>query len=199
MENIVYITAPRDWFDYLATGATLLLSAIAVIIAVGTARRQNKIALFEKRYDVYDQLFECITNLRKLTESLYTLKNAENTKTIIKENILRREGIIITRIEQIEEFSDAICLEYYFKRSILDMKYIQQAGLIFHIDSVNTEFLKYLTVGYSQLRPQMIEVLQGQRIQISVEDIEVQMPDLLTNSRDALAEQLGKQMKISKK
>ena len=199
MENIIYVAAPRDWFDYISSILTFAFSLVAIIIAVSTARRQNKIALFEKRYDVFDKLSECLTNLRYLTESLYKLENVENAKTIIKENILRREGIIITRIEQIDEFSDGICLGYYFKRSIEDMKYIQQAGLIFDIDSVNKKFLKYLMVGYSQLRPQMIEVLQGQRVQISVEDIEVQMPDLLTNSRDALAEQLGKQMKISKK
>lgn len=53
MENIVYIAAPRDWFDYLTTGATLLLSVIAVFIAVSTARQQNKIALFEKRFSAY--------------------------------------------------------------------------------------------------------------------------------------------------
>ena len=53
MENVVYIAAARDWFDYLATGATLLLSVIAVIIAVSTAKQQNKIALFDKRYSAF--------------------------------------------------------------------------------------------------------------------------------------------------
>ena len=57
MGNIVYIVAPRDWFDYLATGATLLLSAIAVIIAVSTARQQNKIALFKERHETYQIIY----------------------------------------------------------------------------------------------------------------------------------------------
>lgn len=49
MENVIYVAALHDWFDYLATGATLLFSAIAVIIAVSTANRQNRIALFKER------------------------------------------------------------------------------------------------------------------------------------------------------
>ena len=61
MENIVYVAAPRDWFDYLATGATLVLSIIAVIIAVSTARKQNKIAVFDKRYDIYQCLLKIVS------------------------------------------------------------------------------------------------------------------------------------------
>ncbi len=57
MDSIIYVAVPRDWFDYLATGATLLLSVIAVVIAVGTARRQNKIALFKERYDTFQIIY----------------------------------------------------------------------------------------------------------------------------------------------
>lgn len=56
MESMYLVAVQRDWFDCLATGATLLVSVIAVIIAVGTARRQNKIALFEKRFLVLQYL-----------------------------------------------------------------------------------------------------------------------------------------------
>lgn len=56
MENIVYIATPRDLFDYLATGATVLLSAIAIIISVSTARRQNKIALLQQRQRIFDEM-----------------------------------------------------------------------------------------------------------------------------------------------
>ena len=76
MENIVYVAAPRDWFDYLATGATLVLSIIAVIIAVSTARKQNKIAVFDKRYDIYQCLLKIVSFSDEL--KLNTKKNAQD-------------------------------------------------------------------------------------------------------------------------
>lgn len=60
MSNMYIVTVQRDLFDYFATGITLLLSIIAVIIAVSTARKQNKIALFEKRFVVYREFQNCI-------------------------------------------------------------------------------------------------------------------------------------------
>lgn len=56
MSDIYFVAVQRDLFDYFATGITLLLSVIAVFIAVSTARKQNKIALFEKRFVVYREL-----------------------------------------------------------------------------------------------------------------------------------------------
>ena len=75
MGNIVCAAAPRDWFDYLATLAPLVLSAIAVIISVSTARRQNRIALFEKRYVVYI----CLLKIKIYSERIAAirLKNKE--------------------------------------------------------------------------------------------------------------------------
>ena len=70
MENIVYITAPRDWFDYLATGATLLFSIVAAIIAVSTARRQNRIALFEKRDYTYRYIQNMVSGWLVLADSI---------------------------------------------------------------------------------------------------------------------------------
>lgn len=61
MENVIYIAAPRDWFDYLAILAPLALSAIAVIIAVSTARKQNKIALFDKRFLALEYLSKVLS------------------------------------------------------------------------------------------------------------------------------------------
>jgi len=61
-----FVTIQRDWFDYLATGATLLLSVIAVIIAVNTATRQNKIALFEKRFLV----LQCLGNVLRFSDEI---------------------------------------------------------------------------------------------------------------------------------
>lgn len=46
----------RDWVDYLAIFAPFVLSIVAVWVSVSTARRQNKIALFEKRFVFYCEL-----------------------------------------------------------------------------------------------------------------------------------------------
>ena len=59
-ENMYQVIVQRDWFDYLATGVTLLLSVVAVAIAVSTAKRQNKIALFDKRFSVITTLMQII-------------------------------------------------------------------------------------------------------------------------------------------
>lgn len=56
MSDMYYVAIQRDLLDYFATGITLLLSVIAVIIAVSTAKRQNKIALFDKRFVVLESL-----------------------------------------------------------------------------------------------------------------------------------------------
>lgn len=39
----------RDWFDYLAVAAPLILSVVAIWISISTAKKQNKIALFDIR------------------------------------------------------------------------------------------------------------------------------------------------------
>jgi len=46
----------HDWFDYLAVAAPLLLSVVAIWISISTARKQNRIALFEFRYTALFQL-----------------------------------------------------------------------------------------------------------------------------------------------
>lgn len=43
----IYSLGKRDWFDYLSIAAPLILSVIAIWISVSTARKQNKIALFD--------------------------------------------------------------------------------------------------------------------------------------------------------
>ena len=40
----------RDLWDYFAIIAPLVLSVVAVWISISTAKKQNKIALFEMRY-----------------------------------------------------------------------------------------------------------------------------------------------------
>lgn len=60
------------WVEYLAIGISLIsvvVSGIAILFAVRVADKQNKIALFEKRYGAYWVLSTCIAfgeNLRKI-------------------------------------------------------------------------------------------------------------------------------------
>lgn len=70
MSDIYFVAIQRDLFDYFATGITLLLSVIAVIIAVSTAKRQNKIALFDKRFIV----LECLGNVLNFSDEISTNK-----------------------------------------------------------------------------------------------------------------------------
>lgn len=46
----------RDLWDYFAIVAPLVLSVVAVWISISTAKKQNKIALFEMRYKVVSVL-----------------------------------------------------------------------------------------------------------------------------------------------
>lgn len=77
MENIIYVAAPRDWFDYISSILTFAFSLVAIIIAVSTARRQNRIALFEKRHVVYT----CLLKIKIYSERIAAirLKNKEIT------------------------------------------------------------------------------------------------------------------------
>lgn len=48
--------AEKSTFDYIIIIAPILLSIIAIGISIFTAHRQNKIALFEKRYEVISEV-----------------------------------------------------------------------------------------------------------------------------------------------
>ena len=70
MSDMYFVAVQRDLFDYFATGVTLLLSVIAVIIAVSTAERQNKIALFDRRFAV----LECLSLVLNFSDEITTNK-----------------------------------------------------------------------------------------------------------------------------
>lgn len=56
-------------WDIVLSAVTILASVIAVIISLCVANKQNRIALFEKRYEIYrDALdfFECAYNYSKM-------------------------------------------------------------------------------------------------------------------------------------
>ena len=55
----------RDFLDYLAIVAPLILSFVAIFISVYTIRKQTKIDLFEKRYETI-QIFSFLLEGSKL-------------------------------------------------------------------------------------------------------------------------------------
>lgn len=54
--NAIKSLNSRDWFDYFSAFLPLVLSIVAIIIAIDTSKRQNKATLFEKRYSNYSEL-----------------------------------------------------------------------------------------------------------------------------------------------
>lgn len=52
LAEAIYSLGQRDFWDYLAVAAPLVLSAVAIGISIATAKKQNQIALFEIRHKV---------------------------------------------------------------------------------------------------------------------------------------------------
>ena len=68
----------QTWIDYANVGATIvsiLVSTIAVIVAISVpkriAREQNKIALFKQRYDLYLSFTKATAYIKILESSKY--------------------------------------------------------------------------------------------------------------------------------
>ena len=55
--NAIEKLAEKTWVDYALIGAPIILSIVAIGITIYVARKQNKIALFEKRYNCLYQLY----------------------------------------------------------------------------------------------------------------------------------------------
>lgn len=56
--NAVEHLNSRDWFDYVSAFSPLVLSCIAIFIALYTSKKQNSISIFEKRYRNYSELLD---------------------------------------------------------------------------------------------------------------------------------------------
>ena len=59
--EVIEKSSQPGWVEYLAIGISLIsvvVSGIAILFAVRVADKQNKIALFEKRYEIYMQYAE---------------------------------------------------------------------------------------------------------------------------------------------
>jgi hypothetical protein len=70
----------RDWFDYFSAFSPLLLSCIAIIIALYTSRKQNAISIFEKRYSNYSDLLDFFSVWKIFVDHFYRIceQNKEN-------------------------------------------------------------------------------------------------------------------------
>lgn len=66
----------RDWFDYVSAFTPIILSIIAVWIAIATARKQNQLALFDKKSDTYQKLLLFINHWQNGCE--FILKGIDN-------------------------------------------------------------------------------------------------------------------------
>jgi hypothetical protein len=66
----------RDVWDFVAIIAPLLLSVVAVYISVRTTKKQNKIALFEKRYS-------CFFPIRVILNFAETITDTPNKKVVL--------------------------------------------------------------------------------------------------------------------
>lgn len=59
----------KSTLDYVIAIAPILLSVVAVIISILVAQRQNKIAFFEKRFEVFSEIQRCLAFERLLAEA----------------------------------------------------------------------------------------------------------------------------------
>lgn len=64
----------KTWFDYCIAIAPLILSLVAIYISIDSTRKQNKIALLDKRLEIYMNLKECISEV--IREGKVTIQNA---------------------------------------------------------------------------------------------------------------------------
>ena len=82
MEEIIQVLKEMNkisWLDIIAIITPIILSVIAIVISICTMKKQNKIALFDKRLDVYDEL----TSLKIFYDNLEFCINANNLKNKI--------------------------------------------------------------------------------------------------------------------
>ena len=58
--NIYALAQPRfiDWLAVILSGVSIIVSGAAICFAIRVANKQNKIALFEKRYEIYMRYIE---------------------------------------------------------------------------------------------------------------------------------------------
>ena len=98
-------------FDYFVGFSPLVLSLVAIYISVDSTRKQNKIALLEKRLLIYTELKMCISKV--IAEGKVTTQNAN--LFIIKARDVK--FIFDSKL-------DELCNEIY--KSMLELRYIEK-------------------------------------------------------------------------
>ena len=68
--------AEKDIVDYLLVIVPIVVSIVAIYISIATARKQNKIALFERRYN-------CLFQIKTILNFSDTIKEDANGKIIL--------------------------------------------------------------------------------------------------------------------
>lgn len=63
----------KDWVDYLLIIIPILVSLVAIVISIATARKQNRIALFKMRYKGLMQ----INSMFRFEEGIYNVDSPE--------------------------------------------------------------------------------------------------------------------------
>lgn len=161
MENIVFIAAPRDLFDYLATCATLLLSVIAVIIAVSTAKRQNRIALFEKR----DSCYSYIRTLYNSTEAINKILTHPSFKGSVSEcqKIIKIRYDSVCSDSRFEVIEKADYLYFSQKIQYSDKESLSKAKRLFKLNANAIKTINEFIVRDSFLLRAIILEITGDR------------------------------------
>ncbi len=117
----------RDWFDYLSVLAPLVLSAVAIWISISTAVKQNKIALFNLRYEAIHSLAlilsysKMIVGIEKANVAQY-LFNANFACEIKYDDKLMALHQTYVELRKVEK--SVLVIEYLF--STKDMEEIQE-------------------------------------------------------------------------
>jgi hypothetical protein len=197
MENIIYVAAPRDWFDYLATLAPLVFSAIAVIIAICTANRQNRIALFEERFNSYQSIFFF---LHAWNASLM-FSDAKSDST---DNLIAIKNLYVSFLVKSLTSTNAepsvksidIDLEYsYYTQMLLNLNKLSK---LFLLPAADQEYLKRIETGYVAISA--LESLRNQDLLQSITLVKPKIKEFfeLLKSYESFLKLLEEQVNVSK-
>lgn len=82
--EIVKTLNQRDFWDYAAIIAPLILSVVAIVISIYSIHEQNKIALFDKRYKANDILVFLMSAVSKIVDGSVNEIKREYLDTVIE-------------------------------------------------------------------------------------------------------------------
>ena len=154
----------RDWFDYISVLLPLTLSIFAIIIAIVTSQRQNKVALFEKKYSYYSEILGFCTLWRMF---IYKFKHIKKENGEVPNDSLCTLCLSIALLGM-EESRDVDVTDYINDHKI-DRKKIE--NLIFDLKYKNSMSLEITAFLYGA-EQRRIEVFAKQYMSFSDRVIE---------------------------